>query len=248
MRLPDTVKAILARYVAQFPIPKCEDCPDQQREQVARQWTYGFVQQVCYELPGQGWGTKRSKAGHDISKDTITQRTVTSGQETLTTWDILVGAGTGAATLNLNASSEDTTGQVFEAVTGVNLLNTPGTGGTDPGGSGGSGSSGTVDLSTVLQRLDGLEAQLAQLLERLNTTAAESQARDAVVQGVLFQDVKPKVDQAAHESLMAALRTLALVSAFGGGDVNAAVKAWFGTVNVGLRSGALADYLKSEQS
>ena len=208
MQLPDTVKDILARYAARFPLPSCPGCPIEQREQLARQWTYGLVQQVNYELPNDGYGSKRSSSSAPLTKDKIARRW--NGRSL--SWDIIVAAGSETQSLNVNAESEDWTGtgQVFEEVVGVNLLNTPG-GPVDPGTA--PPPAGT-DLAAVMHRLDGLEAQLAQLLERVNKTADESQARDGVVQRALLDLVRAldplsqNVGKAAAEAYNAAMRVL----------------------------------------
>lgn len=115
MQLPDSVKAIRARYVAQYPVPQGE--PGEAFEERARQWSIRFAEQVAFEQ-GPLWGMKRADPNRPISKDTITFY----ADETLRIWDLLTGTGTGKPRLVDNPESEDITGQVFVAVTPTNHL------------------------------------------------------------------------------------------------------------------------------
>ena len=115
MRLPADVLAIRARYVAQFPVPQTPG-GGAAHEDRCRQWSIRFAEQVAFELPGQGWGMKRS-AG-PISKDTIAR--IVDGR--LFVWDLLSGTGTGTPTLVPMPEGVDVTGQTFVPVTPTDHL------------------------------------------------------------------------------------------------------------------------------
>lgn len=119
MQLPASVKAIRAAYVSRFPVP--QGAAGEAFEEVARQWSIRFAEQVAHDIPNQGWGMKRADAGRPISKDTIAQQHI-SGR--LVIWDLLLGTGTGTPTLVDEPHGEDVTGQVFVAVTPRNHLGT----------------------------------------------------------------------------------------------------------------------------
>jgi hypothetical protein len=115
MQLPDSVKAIRARYVAQYPVPTGD--PGEAFEERARQWSIRFAEQVAFEQ-GPLWGMKRADNGRPISKDTITLY----GDDALTIWDLLTGTGTGNPRLVDDPHGEEIRGQVFVKVTPVNHL------------------------------------------------------------------------------------------------------------------------------
>lgn len=118
MQLPDNVKAIRARYVAQRPVP--QGAPGDAFEEEARQWSIAFAEQVAFELNNPLWGMKRADANRPISKDTIAFYADDDG--VIRIWDLLTGTGTGSPRLNENPESEDITGQVFVPVTPTNHL------------------------------------------------------------------------------------------------------------------------------
>lgn len=115
MQLPEAVKAIRTRYVAQFPIPQGQ--PGEAHEERCRQWSIAFAEQVAFEQ-GALWGMKRADNGRPISKDTITLY----GDDYLTIWDLLTGTGTGNPRLVDDPQGEPITGQVFVRVTPTNHL------------------------------------------------------------------------------------------------------------------------------
>lgn len=110
MPLPQAVKNIRARYLAKFPLPQGDPSPEQ--EEICRQWSIRFAEQVAFELPGQGWGVKRADPGRPIGKDSIARQLAAEG--VLLCWDLMTGAGTGRPALNDSPSSEEITGQFFE--------------------------------------------------------------------------------------------------------------------------------------
>jgi hypothetical protein len=120
---PAQVIDIRNRYVTAFPL--WHGMPVNTPEQVAlaedraRQWVFGLQQQVVYELPGQGYGSKRADKTRPVTKDGLAQET--GGR--LYVWDMLSGAGTGSPTLAPIGDAEDITGQIFVPVAGVNILN-----------------------------------------------------------------------------------------------------------------------------
>lgn len=116
MQLPETVKQIRARYIAAFPVP--QGVPGEAFEELARQWTIAFAEQVAFDLPNQGWGMKRADPNRPISKDTISK--LEGGR--LFIWDLLTGTGTGTPRPVDNPESEDITGQLFVQVTPTNHL------------------------------------------------------------------------------------------------------------------------------
>lgn len=120
--LSSDVLNIRSAYVAAFPLwhGMPVDTPEQVAlaEDRARQWVYGFQQQVAYSLPGQSYGSKRASATRPVTKDGLAQQT--NGR--LIVWDMLSGAGTGSPTLTENPSGEDITGQIFVPVAPANLL------------------------------------------------------------------------------------------------------------------------------
>lgn len=117
MKLPDSVKAIRARYVVAFPIPT--GAPGEQHEENVRQWSIRFAEQVAFEQ-GPQWGMKRADPNRPISKDTIA---LNDGR--LLIWDLLLGTGTGNPRLLDDPDSEELVGQVFVVVQPTNHLGTP---------------------------------------------------------------------------------------------------------------------------
>jgi hypothetical protein len=110
MKLPPTVKDTRRRYVETFPVPQGEPSPA--FEDRVRRWTVAFIEQVAFELPGEGWGPKRGDQGRPLSKDSIANNQVVPGR--LLGWDLLLGTGTGRPTLIADPNSRDITGQYFE--------------------------------------------------------------------------------------------------------------------------------------
>lgn len=120
MQLPAEVKAIRARYVAKFPIP--QGPPGPEIEEQVRQWSIGLAEQVAFERPGEGWGTKRADPNRPISKDGLARQDDEDRGGRLWIWDMVTGAGTGLGRLVENPEAEDITGQVFVPVTPRNRL------------------------------------------------------------------------------------------------------------------------------
>lgn len=181
MRLPVEVVQTLQRFAAAFPLPMCPACGSiEAREAKVRAWTLDAIAQVVFEHPDQGWGAKRADLGRPVSADTITQQV---GQR-MTSWDFIVSAGAENQAFNWEPESQDTTGQVFVPVDGKDLIGHPPPPvppiepTTDP------------DTNLVLQRLEGLEAQLEALQAAVTKAATESQARDGYMQGVLTTVVR----------------------------------------------------------
>jgi hypothetical protein len=124
MQLPDSVKAIRSRYVAKFPVPQGNPSAEGTDivEDRVRQWSIGLAEQVAFELPNQGWGTKRADPGRPISKDGLALREDDDRGGRLLIFDMVTGAGTGNGRLVENPESEDITGQVFVPVTPTDHL------------------------------------------------------------------------------------------------------------------------------
>lgn len=115
MQLPAEVKAVRSRYVAKFPIP--QGAPGAEIEEQVRQWSIGLAEQVAFEVPGEGWGTKRADPNRPISKDGLARQDDEDRGGRLWIWDMVTGAGTGLGRLVENPEAEDITGQVFVPVT-----------------------------------------------------------------------------------------------------------------------------------
>lgn len=153
MQLPNEVKLVIQAYAARFPVPS-------QGQPVSGQdWTHRLAEQLAYSFPGKGYGHKSAGPGRPHSGDAIAQ--VVDGR--LFCWDLVIGMGTGSGQLNVNASGEDITGQVFEAVTPVNHLGAsvpqpPPQPQPDPGDGG--GSDHTEYQVAVIQRLDAIYQEL----------------------------------------------------------------------------------------
>ncbi len=122
MQLPAEVKAVRSRYVAKFPIP--QGPPGPEIEEQVRQWSIGLAEQVAFEIPGEGWGTKRADPNRPISKDGLARQDDEDRGGRLWIWDMVTGAGTGLGRLVENPEGEDITGQVFVPVTPRNRLET----------------------------------------------------------------------------------------------------------------------------
>lgn len=122
MQLPAEVKAVRSRYVAKFPIP--QGPPGPEIEEQVRQWSIGLAEQVAFEIPGEGWGTKRADPNRPISKDGLARQDDEDRGGRLWIWDMVTGAGTGLGRLVENPEGEDITGQVFVPVTPRNRLGT----------------------------------------------------------------------------------------------------------------------------
>lgn len=165
MQLPDSVRDIRARYVARFPIP--QGAPGEAIEEAVRQWAIGLAEQVAFERPGEGWGTKRADPGRPISKDGLARQM--NGR--LWIFDMVTGAGTGAGRLVENPEAEDITGQVFVEVTPKNHLSAA----VPPPVSGPSVPAVSVDVSAVLAQLAEMNGRLARL-EQGQQASVENEA------------------------------------------------------------------------
>lgn len=136
MKLPIAVRATLARFVERYPVPN--GVPGEAIEDAVRQWTNRAVEQVVYENPGKGWGSKRADANRPQSKDGIANNQIMGGK--LLVWDLVTGAGTGSGSyVGENSDAIDITGQVYIGIAGVDHLfgavPAPVTGGGEPSGS-----------------------------------------------------------------------------------------------------------------
>lgn len=116
MTLSAEVRALILRFAERVPVPR--GVPGETFEEQARQWSTRLAEQLLFSRPAEGWGKKRADPGRPVSKDAIAR----SIDGRLWSWDILIGTGTGAPTLNLGAESEDITGQVFVPVSPVDYL------------------------------------------------------------------------------------------------------------------------------
>lgn len=100
--LPDKVIATLDKFFAANPLPIGED--------KIREVVIDADEQVAFEHPKEGWGTKRADKGRPVSKDSLSR--LTGGK--LFIWDLVSGAGTNSPTLVYKtAQSQDVTGQVY---------------------------------------------------------------------------------------------------------------------------------------
>lgn len=93
MKLPDRVKAIRTRYAAKFGLP--HGTPET-IDDIARQWSIGFAEQVRFETMDAKWGMKRADPGRPIGKDSI----AFNDPAGLICWDLFTGTGTGSPGLN----------------------------------------------------------------------------------------------------------------------------------------------------
>lgn len=120
MLLPTSVVVLESQYVQRFAVPEIAQGESQDAfEARCRQWTARFAETVAFRFPNQGWGLKRSGAGHPIGKDTLAQQLP---NQVLRVWDLLIGAGTGHPSLAVNVQSQDVPGQVFQDVVARNWL------------------------------------------------------------------------------------------------------------------------------
>ena len=109
--LPDKVIATLDKFFA----AKCGKYDDGSLappigEDNVRNLIIDADEQVAFEFPNEGWGTKRADAGRPVSKDSLARST--GGK--LFIWDLVSGAGTEHPTFTYkNANSQDVTGQVY---------------------------------------------------------------------------------------------------------------------------------------
>jgi len=210
MKLPLAIRDILVRFAARYPLPACAGCSGETRENAVRQWTYMFVEQVCFERPpSEGWGTKRAGPNRPISADTVTQRRLDSElAEALVSWDLVVAAGDENQHINLDPDSIVTTGQVFVEVPGVDHLgSTPTPPPPPPEGE---------TIATVLHRLDGIEAQLVRL-----QTAVDAHERDQVARDRYLQQMLTGILEALRQA--------------GDRSYEAEARAWFGTMRFTLK-------------
>lgn len=108
MKLDLQHKSIIYAYVERYPLPTTEEA--------AQTWTHRLCEQLAFSFPVDGWGHKSAGEGRPHSKDCIAIKAPFVG------WDIIVSAGSPAATLNLSGDSIDLAGQLFEPVTPTNHL------------------------------------------------------------------------------------------------------------------------------
>lgn len=120
MKLPDAVKLIRDRYVAKFGTP--HGTPDT-IDEIARQWSIGFAEQVIFDTKDPRWGVKRADSGRPIGKDTI----AFNPPPGLVCWDLFIGTGTGNPQIVLDPDSQDIHDQVFVEVPAIDHI-----GGTNP--------------------------------------------------------------------------------------------------------------------
>jgi len=111
MTLPDDVRQVIARYAAKYPVPTAS-------EEASQTWTHNLCRQLVFSFPGDGWCHKSAGGGRPHSKDCIAVQN--AGR--FYGWDIIINAASPAATLDLNADSQDLTGQVPEPVMPQNYL------------------------------------------------------------------------------------------------------------------------------
>lgn len=115
----------------QFPVPQQgAGEPLATFQQRARDWCRMFAEQIKFEFPNDGYGVKSSSPSNPQSKDTVAR--LVGGH--LFIWDIFIAVDTGHPTLNLNALSQDITGQNFIPVTAHNWLSAPAPPGPPPAG------------------------------------------------------------------------------------------------------------------
>lgn len=115
MKLPDPVRDIRLRYVAKFPVPQSTPGAI---DELARQWSIHFAEQVLFETQDARYGVKRADPGRPICKDCLARNDAGG----LITWDLLEATGTGSPTLINDPDSLDIPDQVFVPVLPVNHL------------------------------------------------------------------------------------------------------------------------------
>ncbi len=86
-------------------------------DESARAYSIKFAEQCRFSL-GDAWGTKSADPNRPISKDTVTKR---EGSK-LTSYDLMLGVGTGNPQFNDNPPAIDTTGQTFHEVAAFDYL------------------------------------------------------------------------------------------------------------------------------
>jgi hypothetical protein len=173
MQLPDAVKQVRSRYIAEFPVP--QGAPGEEFEERARQWSIHFAEQVAFELPNQGWGMKRADPNRPISKDTIARQV--DGR--LLIWDLLTGTGTGSPRPVENPESEDITGQTFVPVQPTNHLRNvapppppPPPAAASPGSASTPTSPASPELAAAVDHLAAIRATLDAVLKEQRDTRA----------------------------------------------------------------------------
>lgn len=123
--LSEIIKATIRAFVAKFPLPDIGTADPRDpavigpHEDRCRDWMFRLAQQLTFSHPQEGFGRKRADPGRPWSKDNLPRRRA-DGQ--LEGWDLMLGAGTGHPTLNLDAQAESLAGQHFETVSAVDHL------------------------------------------------------------------------------------------------------------------------------
>lgn len=109
--LPAKVQATLTKfYDAKCPKDDDGDVILPQGEEPIRSLVIKAAEQVAWEHPNEGWGTKRADPGRPVSSDTVSQKT---GNK-LVTWDYITDAGGPNGELKIETcQGEDITGQVY---------------------------------------------------------------------------------------------------------------------------------------
>lgn len=200
MQLPDSVKDIRARYVARFPIP--QGAPGPEIEEQVRQWSIRLAEQVAYELPNQGWGTKRADPNRPISKDGLAWRDDEDRGGRLWIFDMVTGAGTGNGRLVENPEAEDITGQVFVPVTPTNHLGAAPKPSAPP-------AQPLADLVAVVQAMSNLTSKIDTLQRRVEDIAVSCGRIEAQAQATAenFAALDRNSDQ-RHIAVLAVLKHL----------------------------------------
>jgi hypothetical protein len=107
--------ALLLAFAAKFPLPQGQ--PGEEHENNCRAWSLTFAEQVRFSTGDERWGVKR--AAGPQSKDTIAYN---HDDGSITVFDLMAGAGTGAPVLNPQPHGERVTGQTFIPVVAVDHL------------------------------------------------------------------------------------------------------------------------------
>lgn len=109
MKLDARVKNSRDRFVAKFPLPTklSSESDDQWNARLLTTWTKPCVEQIAFDVPGEGYGLKRRSETAGISKDTLGQQRTPGGQ--FLVWDLLSGSGAGNPSLVPDPDSLDIT-------------------------------------------------------------------------------------------------------------------------------------------
>lgn len=147
--------ALMEAFNDRFPAPVTD-------EAAMRAWTQRLAEQFTFSFPLETWGCKSTRPGSTQSFDVIARE---EGGK-LWGYDLAIGGGSPGAHLNTSPEPMDITGQAFIDVTPTNHLGAapppdePGDDDDEPP------APAPVDLRPVLQRLDALSGQVAELLAR----------------------------------------------------------------------------------